>query len=150
MWFLDLYGDEDDLQFIRSIRKACPRDVKNSSRGATKALLKSFLHELSFWEAPSPSGSAGNPRQRGRRRLSPKNSLEAADTMSTSSKVANDVAETLSKPIWKTAVDPATGRTYYYDTITRTTQWNKVRVCNSTCDADYVVVLSHRFYLVAT
>jgi hypothetical protein len=28
---------------------------------------------------------------------------------------------------WKTAVDPVSGRTYFYDTITRKTQWEKVR-----------------------
>jgi hypothetical protein len=30
-------------------------------------------------------------------------------------------------PEWKTAVDPHSGRTYYYDSITRKTQWEKVR-----------------------
>ena len=29
--------------------------------------------------------------------------------------------------VWKSAVDPMTGRTYWYDAITRRTQWDKVR-----------------------
>eukprot|EP00977_Amphora_coffeiformis_P018657 scaffold6634_cov158-Amphora_coffeaeformis.AAC.15 len=28
---------------------------------------------------------------------------------------------------WKTAVDPSSGQTYYYDPLTRQTQWEKVR-----------------------
>ena len=32
------------------------------------------------------------------------------------------------KPDWKAAVDPNSGRTYYYDSITRKTQWEKVRL----------------------
>lgn len=31
------------------------------------------------------------------------------------------------RPVWRTAVDPVTGRTYYYDSVTRQTQWEKVR-----------------------
>jgi hypothetical protein len=30
------------------------------------------------------------------------------------------------KPLWRTAVDPHSGRTYYYDAITRKSQWEKV------------------------
>jgi WW domain len=29
---------------------------------------------------------------------------------------------------WKQALDPVTGRTYYYDTVTRKTQWEKVKL----------------------
>jgi hypothetical protein len=29
--------------------------------------------------------------------------------------------------VWKSAVDPSSGRTYYYDAVTRQTQWEKVR-----------------------
>ena len=29
--------------------------------------------------------------------------------------------------VWKTAVDPSTGQTYYYDPVSRQTQWEKVR-----------------------
>lgn len=34
---------------------------------------------------------------------------------------------------WKTAVDPQSGRTYYYDAVTRKSQWEKVRNDKSCC-----------------
>jgi WW domain len=34
----------------------------------------------------------------------------------------------LLQPVWKSAVDATTGRTYYYDIISRRTQWEKVRI----------------------
>ena len=33
--------------------------------------------------------------------------------------------------IWKTAVDPKSGRTYYYDAVSRATQWRKVSQMDS-------------------
>ena len=33
----------------------------------------------------------------------------------------------LPSPQWKSTVDPTTGRTYWYDSVTRRTQWEKVR-----------------------
>lgn len=42
-------------------------------------------------------------------------------------------------PVWKSAVDPNTGRTYYYDLITRRTQWEKVSLTG--CTVSYGITL---------
>jgi len=39
---------------------------------------------------------------------------------------ANSTANN-STAVWKSAIDPSSGKIYYYDKITRKTQWNKVR-----------------------
>ena len=144
MWFLDVHmdGGEDDLEFIRNINKVCSRgDLKkgstssSSSRSPTKALLKSFLHDLSFWEAQASTAAGGSShsshdkKQRGKRRLYTKtsSSLSGRSKRSSHSSSRHDGSDSSSKPVWKSAVDPATGRVYYYDAITRITQWNKVR-----------------------
>jgi len=52
------------------------------------------------------------------------NSKGTIDDLSSS----NSSWRQLPPPVWKAAVDPMTGRTYYYDSVTRRTQWEKVRL----------------------
>jgi WW domain len=71
------------------------------------------------------------PRHIGRPNLS--SSDAPAQDHETSADAAASVSPTLSQlkrvNTWQKAVDPASGRAYYYDTITRKTQWEKVCAC---------------------
>ena len=69
-------------------------------------VLGSFLSELSFWENNS-NGKVDDDRN-------PPNSD------------AIDIDEIPIQHSWKVAMDPKTGRSYYYESNTRKTQWEKV------------------------
>ena len=138
-----LNGGDNDLQLIRNINKVCSREMNKHQKGSSsssgrrtspsKAILKSFLHELSFWDEPSLTpNDNGRRRHNSRERRDMRRLFVDATTDSnhsdrhSSSKDYSPNNNLPSKPVWKTAVDPTTGRVYYYDTITRVTQWNKV------------------------
>jgi hypothetical protein len=172
MWKLDVHSAE--TEFIRNSRLVSANGGDGSSSGSTKrtpkAMLESFLHDLSFWDAPelvertssltrhpnhkqtppikrrtdqintlsdttsvtsgnsngSSKGSAYNKmrlQDRSYRRRS--SSASPADAAAASTNT-NTVA--VAPIVWKTAVDPTSGRTYYYDSATRQTQWHKVRI----------------------
>jgi hypothetical protein len=137
MWFIDMFGEDDDEQFIRNVRIASTKSL-NSSRNSPKEILGSFVLDLSFWE---DSACNHNTKQTKKRRKSSRIASENTNTSSVSSRSktmknrdrsfarsnSQDSTDSLSKPVWKSAVDPSTGRTYYYDAITRKTQWSKVR-----------------------
>ena len=52
--------------------------------------------------------------------LERRNSGESSDSLS------SDSSPSLARTVWRAAVDPVSGRTYYYDSISRITQWEKV------------------------
>ena len=113
---------------------------RTSSQISNMKVFQSLLRELSFWEvstqhmekelpaldessfsysvSSSSEASSSYERRRRRRRSSPKNP----------------------SPQWKTATDPRTGKTYYYDSVTRRTQWNKVRLLEALRDAGILVL----------
>ena len=66
-----------------------------------------FLNELSFWEVESRTDSDSASSQRQEEEKERKKQEPGQ---------------------WKTAMDPNSGRTYYYHSVTRQTQWEKVRL----------------------
>jgi hypothetical protein len=190
MWKLDVHSAE--TEFIRNIRLGS-NTTGDGSSGSTKrtpkAMLESFLHDLSFWDAPeavetSSSTSDGNHQQTPpiKRQTDQINTLSdttsvASGNSNGSSKgsaynkmrlqdrsyrrrsssgspadgaAASTTTNTVVEPIvWKTAVDPTSGRTYYYDSATRKTQWHKVRICLTarTMHTNVLQYASYSFWL---
>jgi hypothetical protein len=62
------------------------------------------------------------------------NSSKTTNTSSTSSTSTRQVSQQQQaiqsdkSRIWRSAIDAKTGRTYYYDVLTRETQWRKVSI----------------------
>eukprot|EP00934_Nitzschia_sp_Nitz4_P004637 Nitzschia sp. Nitz4//scaffold193_size40683//31424//33397//NITZ4_007504-RA/size40683-processed-gene-0.14-mRNA-1//1//CDS//3329540294//4627//frame0 len=147
MGLLGLDGDNDELQFLRNLHIVADKSRRRARREATNyddtklsPVLQELLQDLSFWDV-----SSGNPEVRGDQKKKPATrvstftfgtslSSELLGTLcqSTGSRdaagqdqKADIEASPTDKPIWKSATDPVSGRTYYYDVITRKTQWNE-------------------------
>jgi hypothetical protein len=75
-------------------------------------------------QSSSTHGQQYNNSGRGNRN----NSSNQTVLTTSSSMSQNGIASSASREerVWKSAVDPKTGRTYYYDVVTRETQWRKV------------------------
>lgn len=84
------------------------REKPKQSKDEQIAMATSLLNELTFWETTAAV-------------VKPKARQTLAETKTTPKKSSVPLHTT-----WKSAVDPSSGRTYYYDTITRKTQWEKV------------------------
>jgi hypothetical protein len=130
-------GDDAEAQLIRNIRILSTR-FPSSTDTPQGNLLGSFVRDLCFWDAPQvqtkkkqdtilttrdtsfcySASTAGSSKGSNK-------SMKRGDSIrSRSSREPSEASA--SKTIWKTATDPVTGRTYYYDAILRKTQWNKV------------------------
>ena len=137
-----VFGNDAEAELVRNIRILSTRFPSSKDTPKGNNLLGSFLHDLCFWGAPhvqtkkdqqavlttrdisfcysvSTSGSSGGSNNKSMKRGDSIRSRSSRDSSQASA----------SKAIWKTAIDPVTGRTYYYDAILRKTQWNKV--CSS-------------------
>lgn len=119
-----------EREVLRNLKQAA---INNPTR--SQSIFNSFVSDLSFWEGDgSGSGSSGfqsrdsERTSRGSKRSRNKiPSLSEAMAMDEEEekKDAELVSSTSSKIVWKSAVDPSTGKTYYYDAVTRKTQWHK-------------------------
>lgn len=113
------------------------------------SILHRFVSDLSFWDADGRSssgsgstyhhvsrsnsgidsrGSRSSGSRSGGSRRSKIPSLQEATRMH--EREEQEIAAAMkskSKAVWKSAVDPATGKTYFYDAVSRKTQWHKVR-----------------------
>lgn len=77
-------------------------------------------HHHHHHNRPSQSSNSNKPQHWARTRQN-ENADKPADNKHHQSKAATAPA----KQVWRSAVDPKTGRTYYYDVATRQTQWRK-------------------------
>lgn len=129
-------------------------DLSHLTRDEGAQALHHFLHDLCFWgPLPSPltrssstapyyyhiqfqenerlirqqsSGSDSKSRGSRSRECGSKGKNAAAAPSSHRGKERPPRTHQ-TQGRWKTAVDPSTGQTYYYDPATRQTQWEKVR-----------------------
>jgi hypothetical protein len=93
------------------------RDAKKQ----TETLRRSFSSSSDTAELESASpNSKGHSKSR-RHRSSPNISGSNSRSPGAEEAVPHEPVN------WKTAVDPVSGRTYFYDSVTRKTQWEKVR-----------------------
>ena len=92
-------------------------------------IVKGFLSELTFWgDLPLTEASEKRDDSMGEQVLRRAGSISSigSSELNRSLKQTPPPPKVLG-PIWRTAVDPHSGRTYYYDAVSRRTQWDKVR-----------------------
>ena len=92
-----------------------------SSHNCNEQQLRGLLNELTFWE-PDCTDHAGSEMKQPPPHETEEEVLAAAAVDSPT------LQELEAANTWQKAVDPTSGRTYYYDSITRQSQWEKVRL----------------------
>jgi len=125
-----------------SIAKMTTTAILSTSK---EVQLRSLLNELTFWE-PSPRTTETRDGKRGRKKQGRQSSssskseqqLQPQTKKLDDSSAPHETSARSSPPktlqeleaacTWQKTVDPSSGRTYYYDTITRQSQWEKVRM----------------------
>jgi Cyclin/WW domain len=115
-----------EKELLRNLKLAA---IHNPAR--SQSIFHSFVTDLSFWDI-DPSDDSTSRRSSGFSSRSSKRSRNKIPSLSQAiamyeeeEKKEEAVADSTSKTVWKSAIDPATGKTYYYDAVTRKTQWHK-------------------------
>lgn len=87
-------------------------------------LLESFLADILFWEKPTDLWAKPESTRRRKRRKAG-NAISSDTGHSRNSEGSDDAIKPSVKSLWRTSIDPKTGRTYYYHSKTRIPQWDK-------------------------
>eukprot|EP00550_Attheya_septentrionalis_P001831 CAMPEP_0198283958 /NCGR_PEP_ID=MMETSP1449-20131203/3536_1 /TAXON_ID=420275 /ORGANISM="Attheya septentrionalis, Strain CCMP2084" /LENGTH=793 /DNA_ID=CAMNT_0043980863 /DNA_START=82 /DNA_END=2463 /DNA_ORIENTATION=+ len=124
-------------QYSHSLTRSVPRTIQtknsqggNSNGGSDSSLTSADSEEL------SPISASRHQRKASREKVAERYNHPTSPSLSPFSLVRPEIEPkpiSLPEPqdmrsktrIWKSAVDPKSGRTYYYDSITRETQWSK-------------------------
>lgn len=145
-------NDEKKLERLASrgsVRSWDSMSTTTSSAVPSNTMIKALIRDLSFWDAIPPAGYDAFPsplpqkpplstqslQQQQQHQEQPKFLLQRGRNVSVQdasrrehNRQGNSSRGTLDsrqQTVWKAAVDPMTGRTYYYDAVTRRTQWEK-------------------------
>jgi hypothetical protein len=104
-------NEQEDNEWIgrRGIITSSSKNVKNATATAQK-----FLDELDVFSVREPES-----------RESTEDSLKRQETSIISESSATSDENNDREILWKEAVDPRSGKMYYYHTVTRKTQWHK-------------------------
>jgi hypothetical protein len=107
--------------------------LQRDSKQQSETIRRCFSASTSS-DTIQSSSSPGSKGRRNSRRIRSSPNISGSNPNKSSSPGGNISGAEESVPHepvnWKTAVDPVSGRTYFYDTVTRKTQWEKVRcVC---------------------
>lgn len=92
-------------------------------------VLQAFVDDLSFWGDLTSVAATSTPTSTSRG-ASPSTGRPVAAVATTRLspthlQATKDISTPTINSSWKTAVDAASGKTYYYDVVTRRTQWEK-------------------------
>jgi hypothetical protein len=111
-------------------------DLSHLSPEEGHATLQALVRDLCFWgdltvaarpTLASSSHGASPVVVASKASLHRQPSTSSRSSSSTSSSRRSSRQRQRQEATWKTATDALTGQTYYYDTLTRVTQWEKVR-----------------------
>jgi hypothetical protein len=118
-------------------------DLSHLSPEEGQATLQALVRDLCFWgdltvaARPTSSSRGASPVVvASKASLHRQHSTSSRSSSSTSSRRSSSQRQR-QEGTWKTATDALTGQTYYYDTLTRVTQWEKVRTTRPTDTRTY-------------
>jgi hypothetical protein len=102
--------------------------LQRDSKKQSETIRRRFSASTSSVTAAA-SSSPGSKGRRSSRRIRSSPDIASSNPNKSSSPARAGAEDAVPhEPVnWKTAVDPVSGRTYFYDTVTRKTQWEKVR-----------------------
>jgi hypothetical protein len=120
-----------------------------NSPSGNNSVFESFLEDLCFWEGNELENLQDGIGERrifrsGRSRIpTMKEAIDMDNEYRDLTRTGSDDSEEKSpflSATWKTAIDAVSGKIYYYDAISRKTQWKKVGNSKSSTKASFYII----------